>query len=158
MRELLKHIQSTGELDKYWKDVDKKNEIARKIARKEQGERRRIEMGSDYQSSDHDDKVDEEESESSDDLEELYGSQANQSEMEEFDNEGVIINATKSGDEGGEEGFAEKIEGNKKVINQQQSAEKLYEKEQKEPMSATLHGKTMDFDKSKSHKRMMSKK
>lgn len=81
MRELLKHIQNTGELEKYWKDVDKKNDIARKIARKEQGERKRIEMGSDYVSSDNDARADSERpsNENSDDSEndeELYGSQA----------------------------------------------------------------------------------
>ena len=57
--------------------MDKKNEIARKIARKEQGERKRIEMGSDYVSSEGKHHDSEDPSDESSDLEEyleVYGS------------------------------------------------------------------------------------
>jgi hypothetical protein len=44
-------IQENGELDKYWQDMEKKNEEARRAARRLEKERRRLEMGSDYESS-----------------------------------------------------------------------------------------------------------
>ena len=49
---MLKHIQTSGELTKYWSAVDKQNDEARKAARKVERERKKIEMGSDYQTSD----------------------------------------------------------------------------------------------------------
>lgn len=41
-------IHSNGELDKYWKEVEKKNEEARKAARRLEKERKRLELGSAY--------------------------------------------------------------------------------------------------------------
>ena len=52
MKELLVHIQSSGELSKYWSQVDKQNFEARKAAKKLDRQRRRIWMGSEYESSD----------------------------------------------------------------------------------------------------------
>ena len=49
MKQLLDHIQSSGELERYWLIVEKENEEARKAARKLEKERRRLEMGSDYE-------------------------------------------------------------------------------------------------------------
>ncbi len=51
MRQLLDHIQESGELERYWNIVEKENEEARKAARKLEKERRRLEMGSDYEMS-----------------------------------------------------------------------------------------------------------
>ena len=51
MRRLLDHIQESGELERYWNIVEKENEEARKAARKLEKERRRLEMGSDYEMS-----------------------------------------------------------------------------------------------------------
>lgn len=51
MKDLLHHIQSSGELNKYWNAVDKQNNDARKAAKKAYRETKRIEMASDYQSS-----------------------------------------------------------------------------------------------------------
>ena len=52
MKELIEYIQTSGELEKYWSAVDQQNNDARKAARKVEKERKRIEMGSDYNSSD----------------------------------------------------------------------------------------------------------
>ena len=52
MKSLLHHIQHTGELEKYWKDMDQKNIDARLAAKRKERERRRIEMGSQYETSD----------------------------------------------------------------------------------------------------------
>lgn len=49
--QLLDHIQTSGELSRYWSTVDKLNEEARRAARKLERRRKRIEMGSDYQTS-----------------------------------------------------------------------------------------------------------
>jgi hypothetical protein len=51
MKSLLDYIHESGELEKYWAIVEKKNEDARKAARRLQKDRRRLEMGSDYESS-----------------------------------------------------------------------------------------------------------
>ena len=51
MKDLLTHIQTSGELAKYWNAVDKENDEARKAARRVERERKRVEMGSDYESS-----------------------------------------------------------------------------------------------------------
>ena len=51
MKSLLDHINENGELEKYWAVVEKKNEEARKAARRLEKDRRRLEMGSDYESS-----------------------------------------------------------------------------------------------------------
>ena len=60
MRKLLDHIQESGELERYWNIVEKENDEARKAARKLEKERRRLEMGSDYEmSADEDDDDDE---------------------------------------------------------------------------------------------------
>ncbi len=60
MRKLLDHIQESGELERYWNIVEKENDEARKAARKLEKERRRLEMGSDYEmSADEDDEDDE---------------------------------------------------------------------------------------------------
>ena len=55
MRKLLDHIQESGELERYWNIVEKENDEARKAARKLEKERRRLEMGSDYEMSADDD-------------------------------------------------------------------------------------------------------
>ena len=55
MRNVLNYTQTSGELDKYWLAVDKKNEVARKAARRVERERKRVEIGSAYQSSDEED-------------------------------------------------------------------------------------------------------
>ena len=60
MRKLLDHIQESGELERYWNIVEKENDEARKAARKLEKERRRLDMGSDYEMSpDEDDEDDE---------------------------------------------------------------------------------------------------
>ena len=51
LKKLLEHIQVSGELNKYWNAVDKQNDEARKAARRVERERKRVEMGSEYQSS-----------------------------------------------------------------------------------------------------------
>ena len=51
MRKLLDHIQDSGELERYWTIVEKENEEARKAARRLEKERRRLEMGSDFEMS-----------------------------------------------------------------------------------------------------------
>ena len=51
MKQLLDYIQKSGELDKYWSIVEKQNEEARKAARRLEKERRKLEMGSDYETS-----------------------------------------------------------------------------------------------------------
>eukprot|EP00347_Sterkiella_histriomuscorum_P016299 403353717 len=52
MKQLLDYIQGdSGELDKYWSIVEKQNDDARRAARRLEKERRRLEMGSDYESS-----------------------------------------------------------------------------------------------------------
>mmetsp|Transcript_17741 Transcript_17741/g.30040 ORF Transcript_17741/g.30040 Transcript_17741/m.30040 type:complete len:216 (-) Transcript_17741:20-667(-) len=48
---MLTHIQNSGELNKYWNTVDKQNDEARRAARRVERERKRLEMGSEYQSS-----------------------------------------------------------------------------------------------------------
>ena len=54
MKSLLEYIQGeSGELDKYWNIVEKQNDDARKAARRLEKERRKLEMGSDYESSDN---------------------------------------------------------------------------------------------------------
>ena len=58
MKQLLDHIQESGELERYWNIVEKENEEARKAARKLEKERKRLEMGSDYEvSEDEEDEV-----------------------------------------------------------------------------------------------------
>ena len=49
MRRLLDHIQESGELERYWTIVEKENDEARKVARRLEKERRKLEMGSDYE-------------------------------------------------------------------------------------------------------------
>lgn len=48
LKRLVDEIHENGELDKYWAEAEKKNEIARRAARKLEKERKRLEMGSDY--------------------------------------------------------------------------------------------------------------
>ena len=48
LKQLLEHIQSSGELNRYWSAVDKQNDEARKAARRVERERKRLEMGSEY--------------------------------------------------------------------------------------------------------------
>ena len=55
MAELVKYLRTSGELDKYWNKVEQQNENARKEARRVEKDRRKIEMGDEYQSSDEDD-------------------------------------------------------------------------------------------------------
>ena len=56
MKELIDYIQTSGELEKYWSAVDQQNNDARKAARRVEKERKKIEMASDYQTSDEDNK------------------------------------------------------------------------------------------------------
>lgn len=52
MKSLLDYIQGeSGELENYWNIVEKQNDDARRAARRLEKERRRLEMGSDYESS-----------------------------------------------------------------------------------------------------------
>jgi hypothetical protein len=51
MEELLDYIHESGELERYWSVVEKQNEEARKAARRLEKERRKLEMGSDYETS-----------------------------------------------------------------------------------------------------------
>ena len=55
LNELIDLIQENGELEKYWVVVEKENEAARRNARKQSRDRKRLEMGSDYESSGHED-------------------------------------------------------------------------------------------------------
>ena len=48
LKQLVDEIHDNGELDKYWAEAEKKNEVARRAARKLEKERKRLEMGSDY--------------------------------------------------------------------------------------------------------------
>ena len=43
MTELVKHLRSSGELDKYWNRVEQQNDDARKEARRLEKDRKRIE-------------------------------------------------------------------------------------------------------------------
>ena len=52
MKNLIDYIQTSGELEKYWTEVDQQNNDARKAARKLEKERKKIEMGSDFDDSD----------------------------------------------------------------------------------------------------------
>jgi hypothetical protein len=75
-------IHENGELEKYWLEAEKKNEVARRSARKLEKERKRLEMGSDYETtgsteedpfafdddSDLEDEYEEEESEVEDEM------------------------------------------------------------------------------------------
>mmetsp|Transcript_27932 Transcript_27932/g.24706 ORF Transcript_27932/g.24706 Transcript_27932/m.24706 type:complete len:178 (+) Transcript_27932:11-544(+) len=49
LQELVDMIHDNGELDIYWEEVEKKNEEARRAARRLDKERKRLEMGSDYE-------------------------------------------------------------------------------------------------------------
>ena len=69
MKQLLDHIQESGELERYWNIVEKENEEARKAARKLEKERRRLEMGSDYEVSE-DEEDDNRKAEDSEDVSE----------------------------------------------------------------------------------------
>ena len=78
---MVDEIHDNGELDKYWLDAEKKNEQARRAARKLEKERKRLELGSAYETtgstdedpwanvdgSDFEDEWEEEESEYSED-------------------------------------------------------------------------------------------
>jgi len=47
---LLTHVESIGELQKYWKQFEEVDERARDESKKIERERRKLEMGSDYES------------------------------------------------------------------------------------------------------------
>ncbi|CAI2381368.1 unnamed protein product [Moneuplotes crassus] len=51
LQELVNAIHDNGDLDMYWEQVEKKNEEARRAARRLEKERKRLEMGSDYEDS-----------------------------------------------------------------------------------------------------------
>mmetsp|Transcript_10518 Transcript_10518/g.7855 ORF Transcript_10518/g.7855 Transcript_10518/m.7855 type:complete len:130 (+) Transcript_10518:91-480(+) len=51
MKNLLDYINDSGELEKYWSIVERKNDDARRAARRLEKDRKRVEMGSDYESS-----------------------------------------------------------------------------------------------------------
>ena len=71
LSQLLTTINQNGELEKYWQEVEKKNEEARRAARRLEKERKRLEMGSDYEttgSTDEDGPDEFEDDEDSDDL------------------------------------------------------------------------------------------
>ena len=57
MNHLIEHITATGELEKFWNAVDKENDIARYEARKLERQRKRIEMGDEYQESDEEERT-----------------------------------------------------------------------------------------------------
>ena len=50
LKDLLKYVQSSGELEKFWIAVEKENERARRNARRVDLERKRLEQGSNYAS------------------------------------------------------------------------------------------------------------
>ena len=49
-RQLLTHAESTGELQKYWKQFEATDDRARDETKKIERERKKLEMGSDYES------------------------------------------------------------------------------------------------------------
>ena len=49
--QLVDEIHANGQLEKYWQEAEKKNEVARRAARRLEKERRKLELGSDYESS-----------------------------------------------------------------------------------------------------------
>ena len=91
MKELITHIQDSGELDKYWLRVDNINHQARKEARKLEKQRKKILMGDEYVSSggseEEEKSIDswDESSNSEDDKDSEYGSQDNESQLKNFE-------------------------------------------------------------------------
>ena len=92
MKELITHIQESGELDKYWLKVDNINIQARKEARKLEKQRKKILMGDEYVSSggseeEKENSVDswDQSSNSEDERESDYGSQDNESQLKNFE-------------------------------------------------------------------------
>ena len=71
LKELVDIIHENGELEKYWSEVEKQNEDARRAARRLEKERRKLELGSDYEESgsDHDDQTIQEQEEEEDEAE-----------------------------------------------------------------------------------------
>ena len=57
IKDLLRYVQQSGELDRYWVAVEKQNRIAKKRARDVEVDRKRIDQGSAY-NSDCDDNID----------------------------------------------------------------------------------------------------
>ena len=55
MKELLAHITASGELDRHWRNMMKKNDLMKRKARKEARSRRRLEQGDDYDSANESD-------------------------------------------------------------------------------------------------------
>ena len=47
---MLTHVETSGELQKYWKLFEEADDRAREEAKKIERERRKLEMGSDYES------------------------------------------------------------------------------------------------------------
>ena len=66
MKELLAHITASGELDRHWRNMMKKNDLMKRKARKEARARRRLEQGDDYDSANESDMSASKESSSSD--------------------------------------------------------------------------------------------
>ena len=57
LRELLSYAQQHGQIEKYWKEIQDKNELKRADARKQQRERNRLMHGSQYMTSEEDIRV-----------------------------------------------------------------------------------------------------
>lgn len=89
LQELVDIIHENGELEKYWSEVEKQNEDARRAARRLEKERRKLELGSDYEESgsDHEEQNVEEQEEEEDELE---GEEDEEEEEEEEEPEYIV--------------------------------------------------------------------
>jgi len=52
LKELLSYVKQSGQLEKYWANIDQRNDLLRAAAKKEWRERKRIELGSAFNSED----------------------------------------------------------------------------------------------------------
>ena len=50
LKELLSYIKQSGQLEKYWANIDQRNDLLRADAKKEWRDRKRIELGSAFNS------------------------------------------------------------------------------------------------------------
>ena len=52
LKDLLSYIKQSGQLEKYWANIDQRNDLLRADAKKEWRDRKRIELGSAFNSED----------------------------------------------------------------------------------------------------------
>ncbi len=52
LKELLSYIKNSGQLEKYWAKIDQRNDLLRADAKKKRRERKKIEIGSAFNSED----------------------------------------------------------------------------------------------------------